>query len=648
MTKRQEQLINLLLREPGWITAGSLADLLGVTPRSVRSYIAQLNARSPAAGTATGSAPDAHTTLPIESGPAGYRADRAALAALRSESARTSTRDRLHGLVRELLEAQTGIDLRRTAQRLYVSEATVESDLVRVRELLTGTGVTVQRSGSRALLVGDELAQRRLVSKLAHEEMERGSFDGEGLRRAAGLGSLEAESFGPFKRELAAQLAEQGYYVNEFASTDVVLHVAIAADRVSHGHPLEGTHLPPSAQQERLAGVVGALAFQHFGVSLGQGDLQHLASLVLTRVVASDGSAGTEVPLDAEVERAVILAVGHAAEEYLVDIAHADFIRRLSLHVQNLVHRAREQAWSRNPLTKSLKATYPMIFQVAVSIASDIGEQLNVAIREDEIAYIAMHVGGRLERSRRAEAALTATIVCPGYYELHDLLRSRLDESLGPGIEVTAVETRVDPDWAAMDTDLVLTTIEPPVPDERTVQLAPFVTDADMERISAVASKRRRTRRLTRLRGELERYLSPEAFIRPLRAKDEEDAIRQLSAPLVARGIIDEDYVLGTIERERLSSTAFTEALAVPHALTMTARRTALSIGIAEGSISWGEGRIQVVALAAFSESERDAFQTIFEQLVEVLSERESLQRILRRGTDFTKFLDELVAVIDG
>ena len=210
------------------------------------------------------------------------------------------------------------------------------------------------------------------------------------------------------------------------------------------------------------------------------------------------------------------------------------------------------------------------------------------------------------------------------------------------------METRVDPDWAAMDTDLVLTTIEPPVPDERTVQLAPFVTDADMERISAVASKRRRTRRLTRLRGELERYLSPEAFIRPLKAKDEEDAIRQLSAPLVARGIIDEDYVLGTIERERLSSTAFTEALAVPHALTMTARRTALSIGIAEGSISWGEGRIQVVALAAFSESERDAFQTIFEQLVEVLSERESLQRILRRGTDFPKFLDELVAVIDG
>ena len=61
-----------------------------------------------------------------------------------------------------------------------------------------------------------------------------------------------------------------------------------------------------------------------------------------------------------------------------------------------------------------------------------------------------------------------------------------------------------------------------------------------------------------------------------------------------------------------------------------------------------GEGRVQVIAMVAFSESDREAFQTVFEQLVEVFSERDSVQRIVRRGTDFGSFLDELVAVIDG
>ena len=61
-----------------------------------------------------------------------------------------------------------------------------------------------------------------------------------------------------------------------------------------------------------------------------------------------------------------------------------------------------------------------------------------------------------------------------------------------------------------------------------------------------------------------------------------------------------------------------------------------------------GEGRVQVIAMVAFSQSDREAFQTVFEQLVEVFSERESVQRIVRRGTAFGPFLDELVAVVDG
>ena len=57
---------------------------------------------------------------------------------------------------------------------------------------------------------------------------------------------------------------------------------------------------------------------------------------------------------------------------------------------------------------------------------------------------------------------------------------------------------------------------------------------------------------------------------------------------------------------------------------------------------------MQVVALVAFSETDREAFQTVFEQFVEVFSEREAVQRIVRRGADFAGFFDEFVAVVGG
>ena len=482
------------------------------------------------------------------------------------------------------------------------------------------------------------------------------------LRRTLGEDSVGAAAFGPFKTDLVAELGTLGYFVNEIGIGDVVMHIAIAADRVAQDRGLESGAIDARPAQQEVAAIIARLARRHLGIELGQGDLQHLATLVLTRVVAPGNEAPVDHArsrLDPEVEAAVREVVETAAAEFLVDIVYEDFILRLALHVQNLQHRAREQAWSRNPLTRSLKSTYPMIFEVAVFIASRLQERLGIPLPDDEIAYIAMHVGGRLERSRRADQLLTATIVCPGYYDLHELLRSSVDRSLGQAIEVVGVETRVDPDWASIDTDLVLTTIDPAEPGDRIVKIQPFLTGADIERVQAAAGRIRRARRLARLRAELERYFDASAFVHGLdrldasaRAADggdsEEGVIRHLGSTLVASGVIDDDYVERAIQRERLSSTAFTDALAVPHALEMTATRTAIAIGIADPSIPWGGGRVQVVALVAFSETDREAFQTVFEQFVEVFSERESVQRIVRRGTDFSGFLDELVAVIDG
>ncbi|WP_345801844.1 PTS sugar transporter subunit IIA [Microbacterium sp. AZCO] len=639
---RQDRLIGLLARDGEWATAATLADALGVTPRSIRSYVTAVNGR-----VASG--------LAIESGPQGYRAGPDASAALRSNGSMDAStpRDRLHTLVRALLDSPEGIDVFETADRLHVSSATLDADLARVRGLLGGTELALERSASRARLRGTEMAQRRLLSKLAHDEMDAGSFDLEALRRTLGDASVGARAFGPFKTELVAELGALGYFVNEYGIADVVMHIAIAADRVAQHRALDGEAAEASPANAEVAAILGRLVERDLGVELGAGDLQHLASLVLTRVVAPGATAPkmhVRERLDPEVEAAVREIVEEAASEFLVDVVHDDFILRLALHVQNLRLRAKEQAWSRNPLTRSLKSTYPMIFEVAVFIANGLHERLGIPLLDDEIAYIAMHVGGRLERSRRADQLLTATIVCPGYYELHELLRSSVDRSLGQAIEVTGVETRVDPDWASIDTDLVLTTIDPgpAVSGDRVVRIQPFLTEGDVERVQAAAGRIRRARRLARLRAELERYFEPTAFVRGLDATGEDDVIRRLGSLLVARGVIDDDYVERAIQREHLSSTAFTDALAVPHALGMTATRTAIAVGIADPSIPWGEGRVQVVALVAFSETDREAFQTVFEQLVEVFSERESVQRIVRRGTDFASFLDELVAVVDG
>ena len=646
--ERQERLVTILVRDGGWMTAAALSDLLGVTGRSIRSYVTAINARVPE-----------HPV--IESGREGYRAHAPGVALLRerAEPRVGAPRDRLHRLIHSLVEADDGIDVYDTAAALHVSDATVEADLARVRALVRSRGeLSLKRSGPTARLVGTELERRRLLSSLVHDEMDEGSFDVEALSRVAGSSSVSGEAFSAFKTSLTNELNGLGYFVNEFAVADAALHVSIAVDRVRNGRALETVHGDPSDERERFAALVGRLAQEHLGVELGRGDRMQLASLLLSRVVAPSSRTVDTPGVDPRIDVAVRAAIERASREYLVVLDREQFVGRLALHVQSLSYRAREQAWSRNPLTRSLKSSYPMIFEVAVCIADELSTRLSIPIHDDEIAYLAIHVGGELERERDQEALLTATIVCPGYYELHELLSSSVARALGQVVEVTEVVTRVDPDWRELSTDLVLTTIEPPTPSDDIVRIRPFLTDSDIERVTQAAAQVRRGRRLSRLRAELERYFHAGAFLRGLEAvadgaggartarEVEERVIRDLGALLVERGVIDDDYIESSIERERMSSTAFTDALAVPHALRMTANGTAIAIGIADPSIPWGDGRVQIVALTAFSRTDREAFQAVFNQIVEVLGERDNVQRLVRRGVDFTTFLDELVAII--
>jgi lichenan operon transcriptional antiterminator len=54
-----------------------------------------------------------------------------------------------------------------------------------------------------------------------------------------------------------------------------------------------------------------------------------------------------------------------------------------------------------------------------------------------------------------------------------------------------------------------------------------------------------------------------------------------------------------------------------------------------------------VIALIAFSSEGRASFQTVFDQFVEVFSERGRVLDLIRKSDDFGSFIEELVHLID-
>ena len=640
MSDKQTRMLDYLSQTPAWVTAGELADHLAVTPRSVRSYVTAVKAA-------------AHPLEVIESGPSGYRLNREAYAAYRaglagqaghSRSAEADTpADRLYRLVRRLTDSAAGLDVYELAATLFVSESTIEADLGKVRSMLAGTDLALTRQGPTVVLTGSETDRRRLLSRMFRDESARGLLQLEEIQR-----EFESGSLGAFKTDLLLMLDGQGYFVNEYGIDNVLLHLAIAVDRV-------GKRLAPASvatsPRSALAGSLAELVTRHFGVGLGGDDIEYLALLLSTRVItpghdqpASAVASSFVREDDLEIVRRITRRAG---EEYLVDLSDENFVVRLSLHVRNLINRATDRSYSRNPLTRSIKTSYPMTYELAVYIASELQRQEQIVINDDEIAYIAMHVGAHLEQQSRREELVSCAIVCPNYYDMHVLLRERIERMLGDELEVVALVTRSDVDWGALDADLVLTTIEPRLHADGTIVIQPFLTEGDVDRIRQAASRVRRLRRRAQIKDELLKFFDESLFLRNFYARDEVAMIRALGERMLAQGVIDQAYVDGAIERELMSSTAFTDNLAVPHAMAMSARRTSIAIVVNDAPMDWGEDRVNVVAMIAFSAAGRASFQSVFDQFVEVFADRADVQRLIKRSTDFASFIDELVHLMD-
>ena len=65
-----------------------------------------------------------------------------------------------------------------------------------------------------------------------------------------------------------------------------------------------------------------------------------------------------------------------------------------------------------------LKPPALLIYDISVSLAATIKEKTGISINDDEIAYIAFHLGSALEAQKSLTEKITVALYCPSYYDM--------------------------------------------------------------------------------------------------------------------------------------------------------------------------------------------------------------------------------------
>ncbi len=636
MDPKYKRLLRLLSRSQ-LMTSTELANALGVSVRTVKTYVRAINEDWPGA---------------ISSSRAGYRLDTEVARPLFSgttERIPQTSDERVVYIIDRLIDndADPHIDVHDLCDELYISLSTLKNDLTKVKKKLSRFDLKLVTKGDTVECVGLEKNKRKLLSSLLYDESNINFVDIDSLQNAF----IDIDIH--FIRQTILEIFDKyHYFINDYSLLNLVLHVTIAIDRIRNhnGNDQRIQDIPDVRLHEyALAQEIARRYEEHFAISFSEAEVYEMTLLIISRATTIDYKSITTENLETfvgkeclELVKALILDINHF---YYIDLSEPEFLIRFALHIHNLLVRSKNDYFSKNPLTDSIKVSCPLIYDCSVNMARIIKIHTGISINDDEIAYIAFHLGSTLEAQRNLATKINAVLYCPSYYDTDLRISDMINRHFGEKMLIKYILTDETEIEKVKDADLLISTIPlAKVPSIPLAMITLFMTDRDQERLREKIAVIQKEKKHKEFEGYLRSLIIPDFFERRAGFPDEVGCIEHMAEKMRKKGYVDASFKDEVLERERLSTTAF-GSFAIPHAMKMHAEKTGMNILICDEAIPWKDHPVTFVMMLSFNKNERHIFNEIYDPITMILSQSDNLKRLCN-CQDHEDFIHTMVSML--
>jgi mannitol/fructose-specific phosphotransferase system IIA component (Ntr-type) len=288
-------------------------------------------------------------------------------------------------------------------------------------------------------------------------------------------------------------------------------------------------------------------------------------------------------------------------------------IRELAQHLGETLERLKRGIVIHNPETETIKKQFPFSFERAVQLASQLCDQYQLMMSDDEIAYVALHFQSFLERQAKTHQ-ISAIVVCSSGTGWMRLLRQRLMARYESQMTIQRVMTLAEFQRTPVSTALIITTVPLPQATAKVVVVSALLNQLDQEKIQLALQQ------LTVIQDPAQpllNLLDPTAIYWRSDLPDAPAAIRFLGQQLIQRGLATEGVLVSTLSREIFSSTVVRQT-AMPAAQVNEVLQPSLSMLIAPKGINWYGQSVQVVFFLALDHSAQAVLPEIYQGLTQL------------------------------
>lgn len=636
MNWKTEKLVRLLLEQQP-ATALMLAERMQVSVRSIKNYVREINEELQ--GT-------------ILSSRYGYRVNIEHVKKLLNEqndNVPQSSKERVIYILNQLLKHHNNepVNVYDLCDQMYISISTLKNELQKVKRKLARYDLELITRGDDVTIHGIEKNKRKMLSSILYDESNINFVNLHSLQSA--FIDIDIDFI---KNTVLSIFDEYHYFINDYSLINLVLHITIAIDRIRNQNmnmqrinKLPAVRLHEYALAQKLAKQLE----QHFHIQYSDAEVYEMTLLIISRATTIDyksiNAANLEQFIGSDCLALVHQLIQDVSTFYYIDLSEQEFLIRFALHIRNLLVRSKNDYFSKNPLTQGIKTSCPMIYDICVSLAGTIKEKTGVSINDDEIAYIAFHLGSTIEAQKSLTTKITAILYCPNYYDMNLRITDTLNKHFSQELLITNILTDEREFTKIKGIDLLITTIPlSTILAAPTLQIHPFLTDKDRLMLESKISEVRKEKKRGAFEGYLRELVIPDFFEKKNSLRNQASCITYMVNKMVKHGYVDTSYKQDILEREKMSTTAY-GSFAIPHAMKMHAHKTGINIIASDEEINWNGNSVHLVIMMCFNVNERYIFNEIFDPITMILSDPENVKKIIG-ATSYEEFIQDMVSLL--
>ena len=645
---RQRKMLNILLHRDDLITGASLARMLDITTRTVRSDVAVIN-RSLEPYQAR-----------IESVRSkGYRfqaGDPSVIKTLMQADTELLTQEgRLRYLAFQLCLADEPLGIYDLEDEMFVSYTTLENDIQRLREkyVLAEPNIRLDYRGRELSFEPDERKRRHILNALFHEHW---NYNGR---------SNAYYDFDYLDKSIMTQvlvmapeiLQNRGVMMEDASLVRLELSCVILVERLRSGHvlppapPFDPEDPNAAAAAEELSEALEA----QFRVALPQQERDELCRLLTAERVIHFSDMDLDDASDffsPQVRETVATYIAAVRDAYRLDFSgDQDFL--LTLHHFFRYLTAPRHMYSSMDRVMLLKDGLRVELELAWLARPIVREYLGREMTEAELLHLANCVSGAMtwQTQSRPELKIRTVICCHLNMSAAWAIKRKVLSRFLSFIDITAlIPVNLKRSFDFSGTDLVLSTVHKPIaeadgPD--LLEVSAEIGVRDIRAIDAYVRQKLIMKLFPAAPETLQRLLEDARWQEGNPYGDYMEAVLAAAQVIVDSGAAEPGFVADVLEHERLSPHVLEQGIVFIPSI-VEARETMLSIVVFPHRLLIEKCKVRAVAVGSFRPEDRSLLFHCGELIRHrnrsvpsfgSIKTKEDLFRLLTEGEPFTKEL---------